>query len=237
MKFHMFINENMILPSSSFLLIPSLISWSLLSQEHHAMLCVSVLLSPKALWKKKTWAMTHEASALLEFWGYFFKYFLRERLHVKCQAVCYFFPFIKPVSESTSCFSCVELERKGGLILALCTLVSCFKKITAPNLSLSVEFYMRLMAVTLNNWYSVTHTEAHMQKLHSWNFIYCYRGDHIDKKNPRTSLKTQKPSRRRAKAICILRDYWGPLIYAGWCSGSFMSLWWPVPLSALWCNG
>lgn len=27
--------------------------WSLLSQEHHAMLCVSVLLSPKALWKKK----------------------------------------------------------------------------------------------------------------------------------------------------------------------------------------
>lgn len=61
--------------------------------------------------------MTHEASALLEFWGYFFKYFLRERLHVKCQAVCYFFPFIKPVSESTSCFSCVELERKGGLIV------------------------------------------------------------------------------------------------------------------------
>lgn len=49
--------------------------WSLLSQEHHAMLCVSVLLSPKALWKKKTRAMTHEANALLEFWGYFLNTF------------------------------------------------------------------------------------------------------------------------------------------------------------------
>lgn len=48
---------------------------------------------------------------------------------------------------------------------------------------------MRLMAVTLNNWYSVTHTEAHMQKLHSWNFIYCYRGDHIDKKKPSDFIK------------------------------------------------